>query len=192
MVYAYVLAVARDVTAQKGDKVLKAWRYHLLTVTFSFEVVSGVETLFWKANNLREDLRGRFDACVRTTVQRIVGMASFKKTKESKDGAGSATYVKVAKAYVTNLKQGQGAEKITEKYCEIALKVHDNLFAIPHVKTVIFSMEERYNHKSPFNSLYRMKAIVDRVKDPAMLVWVFNCIEDGYKCGIYNEDHQIS
>ena len=70
MVYAYVLAVARDVTAQKGDKVLKAWRYHLLTVTFSFEVVSGVETLFWKANNLREDLRGRFDACVRTTVHR--------------------------------------------------------------------------------------------------------------------------
>ena len=108
-------------------------------------------------------------------------MANFKKTKESKDGAGSATYVKVAKAYVTNLKQGN-----------VALKVHDNLFAIPHVKTVIFSMEERYNHKSPFNSLYRMKAIVDRVKEQALLVWVFNCIEDGNKCGIYNEDHQIS
>ena len=72
MVHAYLLAFARDVTAQKGDKVLKAWRSNLLTVTFSFEVVSGVETLFWKANNLREDLRGRFDACVRTTVQRIV------------------------------------------------------------------------------------------------------------------------
>ena len=26
-----------------------------------------------------------------------------------------------------------------------------------------------------------MKAIVDRVKEQAMLVWVFNCIEDGYK-----------
>ena len=117
---------------------------------------------------------------------------NLKKRKESKDGAGSVTYVKAAKAYVTNLKQGKVAEKITEKYCEVALKVHDNIFAIPHVKTVIFSMEERYNHKSPFNSLYRMKAIVDRVKDPAMLVWVFNCIDDGYMCCIYNEDHQIS
>jgi len=65
LIHAYILAVARDVWNPKlasNSALMKEWRFHLLSATFVFQVISTEEDLFWRTAAIREDQRSRFNA----------------------------------------------------------------------------------------------------------------------------------
>jgi hypothetical protein len=146
------------------QETLKWWRFHILTTTFHFKVVQGDEALFWIAAEEREDMRSRFAAIVRTAIQRIIEIGRYKSQREQRCGKISAAAV--AKLYVENLKLGDGAEPITEKYVSIALRISETLLSVRSVKDVIFALEGLLDHAGPFNSIYRLETLSELDSGP--------------------------
>ena len=113
-------------------QVLKEWRWHLLTTTFTFEVLATEDDLFWASNRLREDMRSRCDAVARTAVQRIFEICRWVARKEAH--AGRLTANQVAKAYKDHLQLARSAERagedITEKYVTEALRLYHGTNAL--------------------------------------------------------------
>ena len=88
LIPAYILPVARDT---KNHAKMKTWRYHLLTVTFSFVIAAG-EDFHWKQARVREDTEAAFRVVYRSALQRVyeINMALARR----------AGPIKFCKAYV--------------------------------------------------------------------------------------------
>jgi hypothetical protein len=99
LIHAYILAIGRDVRdpqKAKNDKLMRTWRFHILSATFQFLIIPTDEELFWKTNKLRDDMRSQFNAVVRTAIQRVLEIARYKAQKEAKHGKMSSA--KIAEA----------------------------------------------------------------------------------------------
>jgi len=120
----------------------------------------------------------------------MVEMARFMAKKLEQNS--SVGYKQIAKSYTENLSSAAGGEAITERYVEFALKINDSFMTNSKIRLVVMALEEEYGQDSPFNSLERMKAIFDKVKDSTLLQWVMACIEDAYRSGAYGTHHALS
>jgi hypothetical protein len=190
IIHAFIIAIARDVKANAKDAILKSWRLHVLSATFSFLVLDRDEDIFWKTNGIREDMKSLYQAVARTAIQRVLEIARYKATREATQG--KLSNAKISELYREKLDAAAGTEKISEKYVDTALKVNDFLLSVGPVKSVIFALEEQMGQLSPFNSVHRLACFFSKTKDAAALTWVFNCVYDFFASRNFNPEEKFS
>ena len=86
VLHAYIAAIARDVEINSSAATLNEWRWHLLTTTVIFRIIASDEDIFWQSATMREEMAPRFEAVVRTAVQRVFEISRWVPKKEATQG----------------------------------------------------------------------------------------------------------
>ena len=69
-------------------------------------------------------------------------------------------------------------EDIKDGFIANSVKVHDRLLCIPEVNKVLDELEARYNLSSCFNSLDKLKLIMEKCDNNSQKIWTMNAIFD--------------
>ena len=128
LIHAYILAVARDTDDHAK---MKTWRYHLLTVTFSFVIAAG-DDVHWKQARVREDTEAAFRVVYRSALQRVYEINMVLARRAGPSGkAGSGTkalsHAQLAELYKQHLQQLNSQEKISTTYITDAVRLYKSL-----------------------------------------------------------------
>ncbi len=127
IIHAYILAAARDVS---NHKKMKAWRFHMLTVTFSFVIAVG-EEIHWKQARLREDVEVAYRVVTRSALQRIyeINMVLARRA-----GNKTLSYSQLAETYQKHLQMLDSQEKISASYITEAVRLYKSLLSDASVR----------------------------------------------------------
>ena len=128
LIHGYIMAVARDT---EDHAKMKTWRYHLLTVTFSFVIAAG-EDVHWKQARVREDTEAAFRVVYRSALQRVYEINMVLARRAGPSGkAGSGTkaisHAQLAELYKQHLQQLNSQEKISTTYITDAVRLYKSL-----------------------------------------------------------------
>jgi hypothetical protein len=115
----------------------------------------------------------------RTAFQRVYEVEMFRQWKETSMGKQSAA--NLAAMFAANVQQSPGTEPLSDAFIDNALTVYNRALNIPVVKDAVLQMDTDHGHASPFNSVYKMHAIVRRAGDSAKITWCFLSIVDCIK-----------
>lgn len=183
--FALWLAIERDILAEKDDKLLGEWLVVCLSTTVSFEVLDGDMNIFWRNCALREEVATTFSMVVRTPRQRVIELILLKrdmekaadKTDNKREKGISAQ--KLWHMYDSRAKLSpSNAEPMTETWVSHALSVYHRALHDEKIMKIVEDCEQKWNHASPFNSIYKLNTIVSKSGGYPNVLWVFNSIKD--------------
>eukprot|EP00971_Amphidinium_carterae_P047581 937230-Amphidinium_carterae.1 len=171
IIHAYILAVVRDL---ENRQKLKAWRFHLLTVTFEFIVCLG-EDVYWKQAKLREDTEVLYKVVTRNALQRIyeINMVLAKRT-----GQRSLRNAQLSALYQTHLQQLDSQEKITTNYITEVVKLYKHLLSNQAVAKLLSRMDEEWGKENPMNSVTKLAALHTKSRTPENALWILQVVYD--------------
>lgn len=116
---AVVLAIARDITNNECDAVLRTWRRHVLSTSGRFQILPTATARYWYALQQREWFATVHAAVHRTTFQRIHEISRLMKKLRETSPATEVTSVAIAEAYAKNLQMAAGnAGTVTLNFVE--------------------------------------------------------------------------
>ncbi len=84
--HALLFGVSKAVKRGADVDELKQWRQVMLSVQFIFELVPSVESMYWRAQNLREEAVSTYKACKHSALQNTVRVLQFKRKREEISG----------------------------------------------------------------------------------------------------------
>ena len=76
------------------------------------------------------------------------------------------------------------SEKVNVSFVKAAKYVWDKFFFDPVIRAGIIRLEENNPGKTPFDSVYKLEAIGQKVKGNAKLAWVIHALADLCKAGL--------
>lgn len=145
ILHAYIFAVARDAKQPGNHARVKAWRYHLLTVTFSFVIASG-EDIYWKQARMREDTDVLYQVVTRTALQRIYEINMVLAQRQDR----AISYSALADLYQKHLQQTSSQEKISSTFITEAVRLYKHLLCFHKAPTPQFA----FNVSVPHHTFY--------------------------------------
>lgn len=113
----------------------------------------------------------------RTAYQRLFEVEMFRQKKEAQLGAKTSAGT-LAKMYSDNVKFCPGSDPLSAAFIDEALTVFSRALSISTVRDAVAWCDEAFSHSSPFNSVYKMSAIIKRAGTPDKIEWVFLGIVD--------------
>ena len=125
---------------------------------------------------VKQAVSADFRTLGRTAFQRVYEVEMFRQWKETSMGKQSAA--NLAAMYAANVQQSPGSEPLSDAFIDNALTVYNRALSIAVVKDVVTQMDSDHGHSSPFNSVYKMYAIVKRAGDASKITWCFLAIVD--------------
>ena len=183
--FALWLAIERDILAGKDDQLLGEWLLVCLSTTVSFEILDGDMNIFWRNCALREEVATIFSMVVRTPRQRVIELILLKrdmeKTADKADNKREKgiSASKLWQAYDSRAKLSpSNMEPMTETWVSHALSVYNRALHDDRIMAVVEACEQKWNHGSPFNSIYKLNTIVSKAGGHLNVLWVFNAIKD--------------
>ena len=151
----------------------------MLTTTFTFEELETADQCYWRSINLREASVVNFEAFARSTTQRVFELLGVKLRKETTQGVRLSAKDLANMWRQTVIQSGSALSKVvTDSFVDTAVKVHERMLGITHIRTVVLDLEERYNKSSPLNNLSNMEKYVVKCKTPDLLLWALNATSD--------------
>lgn len=95
----------------------------------------------------------------------------------------------VSKYYTDRVKCAESTENISQIFVEIACSVHAKVLGIDYCKKILLTLDDlpdRRNTTSggghPFDSIYKLQALVRMAKTPEKIAWVVTYIFDQFLC----------
>ena len=169
--HAYILAVERDIDNRAKQK---NWRFHLLTVTFSFTVLSG-EDVYWKQARMRQDAEVQFQVVTRSALQRIyeVNMVLGRRV-----GQRALSNAQLATMYQQHLQQVESQEQITTNYISEAVRLYKGLWSNKKVAELLARMDEEWGKDNPLNSVTKLSNLLSKTKTPETAAWFLEVLHD--------------
>ena len=170
-IHAYILAVERDIDNRAKQKL---WRFHLLTVTFSFTVLSG-EDVYWKQARMRQDAEVQFQVVTRSALQRIyeVNMVLGRRV-----GQRALSNAQLAAMYQQHLQQVESQEQITTNYISEAVRLYKGLLSNKKVAELLARMDEEWGKDNPLNSVTKLSNLLSKTKTPETAAWFLEVLHD--------------
>jgi len=126
--------------------------------------------LWWQA------VSADFRVLGRTAFQRVYEVEMFRQWKETSMGKQSAA--NLAAMYAANVQHTPGTESLSDAFIDNALTVYNRALNLPVVKDAVVLMDSEHGHMSPFNSVYKMYAIIKRAGDASKITWCFLALTD--------------
>jgi hypothetical protein len=118
----------------------------------------------------------------RTAYQRLFEVEMFRQKKEAHLGQ-KVSAAALAKMYSDNVKFCPGSDPLSAAFIDEALTVFSRALSISTVRDAVAWCDEAFSHSSPFNSVYKMAAIIKRAGTPDKIEWVFLGIVDWVRRG---------
>lgn len=118
----------------------------------------------------------------RTAYQRLFEVEMFRQKKEASLGKMSAAAL--AKLYSDNVQFSPGSDPLSAAFIDEALTVFSRALSISSVKDAVAWCDEAFSHNSPFNSVYKMSAVIKRAGSPDKIEWGFLAIVDCVRRGL--------
>ena len=89
----------------------------------------------------------------------------------------------VAEVWSKHVETSPMSESITTSYIDAALTVYDRLLSIDEAKAIVLDAEERWGVKSPWDSVYKLEAVIKKCgraspQTTKKLLWVLGCVTD--------------
>ncbi len=148
-----------------------------LTCTFSFEVLASQDDIYFASVNLRERISNDYHTLARSPYQRVYDIMSFKRRREHTMGKLSAK--SLAEEWNRCAKMSADSEEVSADYITAVISVHERALSLDPVRGVVEALEQRYGMRSPFDSIYKMHALIKKAgKNTATLSWTFAMILD--------------
>lgn len=122
----------------------------------------------------------------RTAYQRLFEVEMFRQKKEAALGKMSAAAL--AKMYADNVQFSPGSDPLSAAFIDEALTVFSRALSISSVREAVAWCDEEFSHNSPFNSVYKMSAIIKRAGAPDKIEWCFLGIVDCVQRGLLAKD----
>ncbi len=148
-----------------------------LGCTFAVGGVAGEGDIGFAAVNLRERISNDYHTLARSPYQRVYDLMSFKRRREQTMGKLSAK--SLAEEWNRCAKMSADSEEVSAEYVTAVISVHERALSSDPVRGVVEALEQRYGMRSPFDSIYKMHALVKKVgKNTPTLSWTFEMILD--------------
>ena len=148
----------------------------MLTVTLASEKLDSEDERFWRALNLRESLVQAHSSMTRTVVQRIFEMMAFIKRREAISGRLSPP--RIVELYKANAHLASTTEAVTVGFIDAAVTVWNRCLADEAVRSMVLDVEKTLHTKTPFDSVYKLEAIVKKGGTEAGVKWIIASIAD--------------
>ncbi len=187
MVAALYSSIARDIMADAGNEILDEWRVTLLTASFVFQYIEGLDRIHFAAYQIREDLGADFKAMRFSTLQKIFDVQNFV-TRKTRGGQCPLPAAEVAKIYSDNIRFSGASESVTDGFVDTALTVSSRLLSIPAVREVLVSFDSEYGLRNPFDSSTKLQVICSKASTPECITWTVLLLADFIKSGALHVD----
>jgi hypothetical protein len=183
--YAFYLAIQRDIDAGVDKAVLEEWLHVALTTTVRFEIINNSMDIFWRNCQLREAVVTAFSAVARTPRQRVLELMNVKDDMERALDGGKVSVQKLAAEYSTKGDLSPAnSEKLTDSYVTLAMTVWNAALCVKDIMDVVEKCEAKWNHQSPFNSLYKLEQLVSKSGSKLNTTWAVKSIADACFAGL--------
>ena len=181
---AYVQAMVRDVVETPVGNKTESWVKMCMTTVVEFRNIELAKRLE-AAVKLRDEVAGRFLAVGRTSFQRLFEIMRYWSTIEGTDAQKTKQTVKFY-TIDNNLAETGLSDKVSQTFIESCVSVHSRAFSNPVVLNCVAAADSELDFKSPFDSVFKMKAIVGKTKGVAAdMEWAFTSISDSISQGHY-------
>ena len=161
---AFLLAVHASVKNNDKDAI-KIWNTAFLTVKFRFVALDNEDEKMYKSIKERNRVGHRAEVASRTMLQRLLEFVYVLQRATSNhgplDGKGMAE--------LWNDKiggtAGPNGEPISESYAKAAVAIYKTMIVDAEVRQALIDSEKHFNRKSPFDSPYKLEAIMQKCKN---------------------------
>jgi hypothetical protein len=175
-----IKACHRDVVAGKDDNVMRQWAKVFRTARFVF-VKLDEHALSMYAFQLREDALAEGQQVGWTAMQRVQMVIREKYLMESRGGRVTAS--RLAAVFTSSVRLARGSDAISASFVDVSLTLESRVLSNPKAAAAINYAEDEYGLSGPFNSVYKMQAVVNRAKTPSLIDWTFTCLVDMLRMG---------
>ena len=186
VLHAYIFAVDEAISGKASKEELNKWLAVALTTTMTFEVLPSHDDRYFRAVNLREDLKANYRTMSRTTFQWVFLIMNFKEAQDKSSGC-TLSALKVSDLYKTRCNMAPDSEPLSKDYIDRALTVYKSLLSVPYVRAALEYCEESYGVDGPFNSMAAMHVLTTRTFNNKDKAWVVQGIIDLVRMGMVDK-----
>lgn len=160
--------------------VLTEWKKHMLSVTVRFEVFEKDKDCFWRNVSDREKWTTNERAVARTPRQRIeeINLVSLELQGECKHGKDPSADQIIAAYRENDADFSPHSEQLSDTFIKAAISVRKRIMVHPRIVESILAMEKKYQHNSPWRSVYNMLAVAVKASSAKAIEWVFLLVAD--------------
>ena len=187
-VFAVALAWG-DVMEQDAisDAELAAWKNLFTDAEYELKVLKTGLDGWYHNQRIRQQINQWSASLTRTPLPMIAEVVNFKLDLEQKDGT-TLSAATVAKNYQENVVQSSAAEAFTDSFVDNALTVHKRMLSDSEIRDVVWSMECKWGHSAPLNSVYKLQALLVRARQKPLILWCCRAIDDASERGALKKD----
>ena len=120
---------------------------------------------------LREQEGARHAGMSRTTLARAYEVVSYMQQHGNKISSA-----KLAELYATKGGLNELSEEVSVKFVDASLYVNKRALSVPGVRKALLAIEARHGIKTPFQSIYTMRALCEKAERQEFIEWAIDSL----------------
>ncbi len=167
--FAFVEAIY-DAVVQDDAAALAKWRLHLLSVSYTYQLIDNEDDVTWAAQQFRQDLTQEFTSLHHTTYQKMMSVVYLVKKRERV--AGKTTVPEVVALYRQKLRlASSNADAFSDGFIDTSVTFYDRVLRDPDLAQLMQTCDELDNN--PFDAWTKIQTIIGKASTPENISWCF-------------------
>ena len=179
VIWAYIFATAEHIKNGATDIELQPFRQGMLSCPMRFMKVDNEMERYWKHHQSREDAQQLGDSIRRSSIERAFDVMEAKAMLNLPSTGAAAC----AAAWRDNVKLARGSEPIKTGYVDAVFTVWSRIMDHADSRELVLKFETELA-QSPWDSIYKLEAIVKRCSTHGYIVWALSSLFDAIKTGL--------
>lgn len=182
-VLAALKACARDVQKGLADADARKWKHVFQTVQMDFVFLAEAIVPMY-AFHLREQYLQAGESVGWSMLQRVQMIIREKHSLEVRAGGKKCSAARLSAVFSNSVRLAASSEKMSAAVIDIALTIESRVLSIDACRAMLEEMDQRWGLRGPFDSVYKLQALINKAKTPATIRWVMASLFDSLRMGI--------
>ncbi|CAK0904040.1 unnamed protein product, partial [Prorocentrum cordatum] len=178
--WAYVLSVAESIKNGATDPELAPWYTGLLAAPMKFCRIDNEQERYWAHLQSREDLVQMAESVKRSPIERGFDVMEARVLLDSGKELGAK---ECAGHWAKNVRLAKSSEPISVSFVDAVFTIWKRAMGVPHLKALVMRFETELS-RSPWDSIYKLEAVVKRCSTTANITWALSVLFDALKNGL--------
>jgi len=180
-----LLLAVRESVRNDDKEALKIWLQAFLTVKFKFVAIDNEDEKIYISIKARSRLVPNANVGGRTMLQRLLEFIFVLQRHVASHGPQDAEAMATLWQQKIGGNIGPSGESITESYVSVAVQVYNGMIAVEPIMNALLLAERLFNKKSPFDSVYKLQAIMQKCKgNHSLMAFVVTHVIDTIRNGL--------